>query len=120
MKTEKFPLTVTESGVSAKIYQGTQTHNGKKYPGFIVAFSLLGKRKQVWRSGLDNAKAAARDACINISNGEQADLQFTNHDRMVYLRATEAVAGVNVPIDTACRGYASALSQWKPAEAGFE
>ena len=110
MKTEKFPLTILDSGVSAKIYHGTQTRNGTKYHGFIVAFSLLGKRKQVWRSGLPDAKAVARDACIKIANGEQAVLSLTNHDRMIYMRAVEAVAGVKVTIDTACREFASAIT----------
>lgn len=109
MKTEKFPLTVTEAGVSAKIYRGTQTHKGTKYRGFIVTYSLLGKRKQVWRSELPDAKTAARDACTKIANGEQAVLQLTNHDRMTYLRAAEAVAPVQTPIDVACREFATAF-----------
>jgi len=104
----KFPLIVTESGVSAKIYRGTQTHNGTKYPGYVVTYSLFHKRKQVWRTDLEDAKTAARDACIKIANGEQHSLMLNSSDRMVYLRASEAVAKLNIPIDVACRDYAEA------------
>lgn len=110
MKTEKFPLTVTESGVSAKIYLGNRTQNGTKYPGYVVTFSLLGKRKQVWRTDLGDAKTSARDACIKIANGEQHVLTLTNADRMMYLRAGESLAGLNIPIDVACRDHAEALA----------
>lgn len=110
MKTEKFPLTVTESGVSAKIYRGKQTRNGTIYDGFIVAYSLLGKRKQVWRSDLEDAKTHAREACGRIANGESAVLQLTSHDRLTYLRAVEAVSAIRVPIDVLCREYAEAAA----------
>lgn len=108
MKNEKFPLTITEAGVPAKIYRGTQTHSGTKYRGFIIAYSLLGKRKQVWRTDLEDAKTVARNACIKIANGEQHSLMLTSADRMIYLRACEALAKLNVPIDVACRDYAEA------------
>lgn len=110
MKTAKFPITVTESGVTAKIYKARQSRNGQEYGGFIVAYSLLGKRKQVWRAKLDDAEAVAADACQKIANGEQLSLTLTNGDRMTYLRASEALVGVHVPIDTACREYATAFS----------
>jgi integrase len=111
MKTrQQFPVTITESGVSAKIYRGTQTHSGTKYQGFIVAYSLLGKRKQVWRSDYAKAKATAEEACQKIANGEQLALTLTNHDRMEYLRATEANKPTGLPIDVTCRQMAEALS----------
>lgn len=110
MKAEKFPLTVTESGVSAKIYRGKQTRNGTIYNGFIVAYSLLGKRKQVWRSELGDAKTHAREVCGRIANGESEVLQLTNHDRLTYLRAVEAVSALRIPIDVLCREYAEAAA----------
>jgi integrase len=110
MKTDKFPLTVEAAGVTAKIYRGTQTHGGIKYRGFIVAYSLLGKRKQVWRSDIEDAKATARDACVKIANGEQQVLQLTNSHRLTYLRACDHLKAPNVPLDTACREYSEAAT----------
>jgi integrase len=109
MKTEVFPLTVSEKGVSAKIRKVFQTKAGKTYPAFLVEFNLLGTRKRVWRTNLDDAKAVALDACIKIANGEQSSLALNESDRMSFLRATEAASKVNVPIDTACREYADAI-----------
>lgn len=105
-ETESFPITVTDSGVTAKIYRASQTRNGTKYDGFLVSYVLLGKRKQVWRSDMAEAKAHAKEACWRIANGEQLALTLTNTDRMTYVRACEAVKELNLPIDTACREFA--------------
>jgi integrase len=110
MRTETFPITVTDSGVTAKIYRATQTKNRQTYDGFLVTYSLLGKRKQVWRSELPDAQNAAREACSKVANGQQLVLTLTNTDRMEYLRASEALKGSDVPIDTACREYKAAVA----------
>lgn len=110
MKTDQFPMTVAEAGVSAKIYRANQTKNGKTYPGFIVAYSLLGKRKQVFRASLDDAEAFAREACQRIANGEHLALTLTNSDRMAYVRACEALVPTKIALDTACRDYADAFA----------
>jgi integrase len=107
MKT-RFPLRISEFGVSTSIHKSRQVQNGQTYDGYLVVYSLLGRRKRVWRSDLGEAKAAAREACVKISNGEQVVLELRQSDRLTYLRAVEAVAGVEVPIDIACREYAEA------------
>jgi integrase len=75
----------------------------------MVVYSLLGKRKRVWRSTLEAARTVAEDACVKITNGEHMALELRNGDRMTYLRAVEASSTVNVTVDTACREYAAAL-----------
>jgi len=70
---------------------------------------LLGKRVQIGRASLDDAKAVALDACHRIASGQQHVLELRSSDRMAYLRATEALAHLNVPIDSACRDYAEAV-----------
>lgn len=109
MKTEKFPIVVSVSGVTAKIYGSSQTHAGKSYPGFVVIYSLLGKRKRVWRSDLDKAKASAREACIKVANGQQSVLELGNSDRFAYVRAVESLATIHVQLDIAAREYAEAV-----------
>jgi hypothetical protein len=109
MKTEQFPLTLTEKGVSAKIRKASQTKAGKNYEAFVVEYTLFGKRKRVWRSNLADAKTVAQEACLKIANGDQSSLELKDTDRMAYVRAVEAVAPIRVPIDTACREYFHAL-----------
>lgn len=108
MKTQVFPLTVKEAGVTATIRTVAKSRNGTTYNSFVVDYILMGKRKQVWRSDLDDAKAVARDACIKIANGEQVALELNSHDRLVYLRACDFAKRIGVPIDVMCREYADA------------
>jgi integrase len=110
MKTNKFPIAVTRDGVTAKIYKAKQVQNGQRYSGFMVVYSLLGKRKRVWRSDLTQAETAAEDACGKISGGEHLALTLANTDRMAYLRATEALAPIGVKLDVAAHEYASAVT----------
>lgn len=110
MKTSKFPIVVTRNGVTAKIYKAKQVQNGQRYSGFMVVYSLLGKRKRVWRSDLGQAETAAEDACEKISGGEHLALTLANTDRMAYLRATEALSPMRVKLDVAAHEYASAVT----------
>ncbi len=110
MKKNKFPIPITRDGVTAKIYKANQVQNGQRYSGFMVVYSLLGKRKRVWRSDLAQAQTAAEDACGKISGGEHLALTLANTDRMAYMRATEALAPVCVKLDVAAHEYASAVT----------
>jgi integrase len=110
MKSETFPLVVTEEGVSAKIRKATQTKEGRQYTVYIVEYNLLGQRKREARSSLVEAKQTARDAWRKISRGEQLVLELRSNDRLAYLREMEALQPVNVPIDTACREYTEAVT----------
>jgi hypothetical protein len=69
MKPERFPLTVSAEGVSAKIRKFTRIKNGETYTTFAAEYFLLGKRKQEWRSKFEDAKTAALNACRTISRG---------------------------------------------------
>jgi hypothetical protein len=96
MNAEKFPVTITEKGVSAVIRKAAKSKGGKSHNYFIVEYILLGKRKQVWRADLNEAKAVARDACIKIANGEQSALELSDRERLSYIRATEALSAIHV------------------------
>jgi hypothetical protein len=52
-KDGKFPVIVSEGGVSAKIRKITQTKNGTEYITYIVNYVLLGKQKQVGRTDFE-------------------------------------------------------------------
>jgi hypothetical protein len=110
MKTERFPITVTQYGVSALIRKYSQKKNGREYTSYLVDYSLLGQRKQKWESDLQDAKNFAADVCQRIAFGEQAVLELRNADRLTYLRASEEAAKVKAPLDIACRDYAQAIA----------
>jgi hypothetical protein len=94
MKAGKFPVTITEKGVSAIIRKSTKLKGGKTHKYFIVEDILLGKRKQVWRSTLDEANAVASEACSKIANGDQSALELKDTDRMPQGQTTDASFGV--------------------------
>jgi hypothetical protein len=81
MKAEKFPLTVTEGGVSAKIHKVSQFKNGKIYTRFVANYVLLGKRKQEGRAKFEDAKQIALNACRKISNGDHSSLELKDTKR---------------------------------------
>ncbi|HEV2320712.1 MAG TPA: hypothetical protein VGV18_13230, partial [Verrucomicrobiae bacterium] len=113
MKTVKdgkqFPVTVTEGGVSAKIRKTVQSKSGKDYIVYIVDYILLGKRKQVGRSSFEEAKQHALEACRSIALGRQDSLNLTSQDRLVYVRATEALSPAGFQLDVAASEYAAAM-----------
>lgn len=110
MQDEKFPLTVTEKRVSAVIRKIQKIKGGKEYTSFIIEYVLLGKRKQVWRSDLHDAKAVASEACIKIANGDQSVLELSNGECLAYTRAVELLAPFGVSVDSAARDVAEALA----------
>ena len=114
MNAEKFPVTITEKGVSALIRKTAKLKGGKKHNYFIVEYILLGKRRQVWRSGFSEAKAVAREACINVGNGNQTALELNDRERFSYLRATETLSVIRVPLDVAVSDYAAAVGNLPP------
>jgi integrase len=105
-----FPHEVTKDGVTARIYQQAQTKGEKEYISFVVSYTCLGKRKQERHSEFEKALQAAKDAIIKIGNGEQLALELKNGDRMIYLRAQEAVKPIGAEIDVACREYADVIA----------
>jgi integrase len=110
MKAQRFPLTVTEGGVSAKIRKLTQIKGGKAYTVFIVDYVLLGKRRQVGRSDFEDAKQVALEACRQIANGQQMSLSLANADLLEYRRAQEALTPLGIKLDAAAHEYANAVA----------
>lgn len=106
---EKFPVIVSENGVTAKIHKVTRTKNGNTYVSYVADYILLGKRKQTARADFEDAKQVALDACRKIANGQQISLTLTNHERLVYLRATETLAPTGIALDAAATEFASAI-----------
>ena len=78
----KFPVTVSEGRVSAKIHKVTKTKNGKTYTSYVADYILLGQRKQVVRANFEEAKQIALDACRLIAGGQHMTLTLVNGERL--------------------------------------
>lgn len=114
MKKLKFPVTISEGGVTAKIRKSDQTKNGETYTLFVVDYFLLGKRKREARASFEEAREVALNACRQIANGNHVLLTLANDDRLTYLRAVEASESVGVKLDVAAREYVSAVKELPP------
>ena len=99
-----FPLRVTKQGVSVTI--GRVQKDGRDF--FRVLYREQGKRKQAWRSTIEDAKRAANDAIEATLSGDHSALKLQASDRHTYLRAVEILHPTGVELDTAAREYAAA------------
>ena len=86
-KTKKFPIVASVSGVTAKIHGSSQAHAGKSYPAYVVIDPALDKRKRVWRSKIDDAKASAREACSKVTNGQQSGGRDCKGGMAIFIRS---------------------------------
>ena len=114
MKQQKFPVTITEQGVSAKIRKVTQTKKGKAYTVYVADFIQLGKRKQVGRAVFEEVEQIAREACHKTANGSHTAHEISDRERFIYLRACEALAALGIPLDVAASDYAAAIRLLPP------
>ncbi|HTL59591.1 MAG TPA: hypothetical protein VL361_28225, partial [Candidatus Limnocylindrales bacterium] len=90
-------------GITAKVYKSI---SGKGYTSYVLAYSLLGKRKLETFADPSEAKTAGEEAIKKIANGEQEVLELTSNDRNIYLRAQGFVKPFDVALDFAAREWA--------------
>ncbi|MFO1476134.1 MAG: site-specific integrase [Verrucomicrobiota bacterium] len=110
MKQPTFPLKVTVrgiTGISATVYKQDRSEAGKGV-AYLLSYSEKGKRKMKSFAELDRAIAAGELAINDLAGGVQTGTLLTHLDKLVYARAVEALAGLGVPLDTACQEYAAA------------
>jgi hypothetical protein len=79
MKTVKFPVTVSEEGVSATIRKFSRIKNGKTYTSFSAEYFLLGKRKQ--EPGACRAVPLLASRCRQMSNYRWWRIGIDNYRR---------------------------------------
>jgi integrase len=107
------PIVIKGNGVSVRIRKVEKKKAGKVYESYVVDYRYLKDgqrvRKQEWKSDLETAKQVARDACSMVASGEVQTIELKNGARMEYVRATEVLAELGLPIDDACREYADAV-----------
>jgi len=81
-----------------------------RYINYVISYYIEGRRKQVRRANLADAKREAGFILTKLAQGEPDVLALTSTDRLVYLRACEAVSKCNVPLDVAVNEYAHAVT----------
>ena len=79
-----------------------------RYVSYVVSYYLDGCRKQVRRASLEEAKQEAGLVLTKLAQGEPDVLSLSSTDRLIYLRAREALAKIDVPLDVAISEYVHA------------
>jgi integrase len=78
------------------------------YKNFVISSYVDGRRKQVRRANLADAKREANFILTKLVQREQDVLTLTSGDRLAYLRACEILSKANVPLDVAVSEYVHA------------
>ncbi len=79
-----------------------------RYVSYVVSYYVEGRRKQVRRASLAEAKREAGFILTKIAQGEPDVLALTSTDRLIYLRACETLSKTNVPLDVAVSQFVHA------------
>lgn len=105
MKTpDSFPVTVKNGNSIVKIYR----HQNGKYVEFKVAFYVGDKRKLETFAEYEKARKRADAINDSVADKDVDALAISREDRILFKRATDAIAGLGLEIDAAAREYAEA------------
>jgi integrase len=108
---KEFPKTITEAGVSAKIYRREKVKNGRSYTEYVLTYSEAGKRAMRYFADADEATTEARLAVAKIASGQAAALHLTGTEREEYLLARGETKRLGMPLLSSVREYAAALDK---------
>lgn len=100
-----WPVVITKQGRTVKIYRVTRATG---YPEFKLAYYAEGKRLFKTFADYSDALAAANTVKATLAKGDTQALTLTSQDRLAYLRAVDALKGLDVPLDVAAVHYADA------------
>jgi integrase len=111
-----FPLTVKERGVAVKIYCGNYRKKDSKgksrrYKLYTIAYYVGKQRRRETFADLPKAKARAREIVISILHGRLPVLELTNADSESYLRATQLLRPMGMPLHAAIEEFIAARSK---------
>lgn len=98
------PIAVRRSGISVRVYprqRGELTH-------FQVADYSSGKRRLVAFPTVAEAKAHAELVATRLASPDRAVLELKSSDRAAYMRATQLLAPLKVPLEVVASEYVEA------------
>ncbi|MDQ3135793.1 MAG: hypothetical protein M3Q76_13510 [Acidobacteriota bacterium] len=102
-------MSIKRGSCTVKIYEERKPA-GRYYR---VIFHIGGKRHRVNFKTLQKAVEHAEQKAAEMSRGDADALQLTGRDRLIYARATNALSGFNVAVDTAAEEYKAARELMK-------
>lgn len=107
-----WPVEISDGNCTIKIYKGTNTKKDKDkkektYTEFkLVYYGADGKRRFETFSDYADAKTRADNVTSTFSRGDAQALTLTSDDRLVYLRAADAVKPTGLTLDIAAALFA--------------
>jgi integrase len=108
---ENKPISIKRGSVTVKIYQTTNSVNGKSYRQFSLACYHDGKRKTQRFSSLKEAKVEAELVATKLSQGQGDVLTLTSKDRVTYLQAIKNLNPTGRSLNAATEEYALAVTR---------
>ena len=103
-KPTSFPVTITERGITVKIYRAD--NNG--HESYTVAWHGAGGRNRKRVSTFTDAKREAQIAITAIANGHSKVLSLQDDDRLQYVSALTTLEKTGVDLKTAVEQFAHA------------
>jgi len=105
MKDQKsgFPIRIKSGSATVSIYDRSDA-----FPYYRVAHYIGSKRRLSSFTNLKEARREARNIAERICAGEARATRLSRTDQLIYERATEAIAPLGLPLDTAAIELAQA------------
>ena len=100
------PIPVKIGRTTVRIYPRAAERG--RQAGFNVASYASGKRRLIWFTDLQQAKAEAQRIGARMNAGDHLGASMTGKDQSQYLRATELVAPFDLDVGTVCELFAKA------------
>src|SRR5688572_28486460 len=102
----KWPYLVKSGNTTIPIYYSKTARGYDEFK--VVWYDTERKRRFKTISDFEEAKKHAASVNATIANGDIKALTLSNEDRIIYLRARDAVARLGTPLDLVAHEYVEA------------
>jgi integrase len=109
MKTPaQWPKVIRSGSATIKIYLAKNSKGSRTYQEYkVVYYDRPDHRLVKTFSEYEAAHTYAANALASLTRGDVQALTLSSDDRLVYLRAQQAIAGLGIPLDIAVSDYAA-------------
>src|SRR6267143_5717152 len=105
-----WPVRVKRGNSTVTIYKADRKRNGHRYREFKLAFyNEIGKRTLRSFNSFKKARNAADNVNVSLMKGEVKSLVLSNDDKVLYLRALEALKSTGTALDLAAHQFAESV-----------
>ena len=103
----RWPVRVKRGNSTVSIYKADRKKNGRIYREFKLAYyNEIGKRTLQSFNSFKRARKAADNVNVSLMKGEVKSLVLSNDDKVVYLRALNALKPTGTALDVAAHLFA--------------